>query len=101
MGQHQNTGGGAIHEPFGIIITPFGSNGLTTPGFTRHSGPNCGPIVMFGKQKDPPSPNGLPFLWVVYQGIFLVPAPGGKAYIPSGGGNIYLVYAWYIPLSLG
>ena len=66
MGQHQNTGGGAIHEPFGIIITPFGSNGLTTPGFTRHSGPNCGPIVMFGKQEDPPSPNDLPFLWVVY-----------------------------------
>ena len=64
VGQHQNTGGGAIHEPFGIIITPFGSNGLTTSGFTRHSGPNCGPIL-FGKQKDPPSPNGLPFLWVV------------------------------------
>jgi len=35
------------------------------------------------------------------QGIFLVPAPGGRAYIPRGGGNIYLVYAWYIPLSLG
>ena len=35
------------------------------------------------------------------QGIVLVPAPGGRAYIPRGGGNIYLVYAWYIPLSLG
>ena len=40
-------------------------------------------------------------LILINQGIFLVPAPGGRAYIPRGGGNINLVYAWYIPLSLG
>ena len=30
----------------------------------------------------------------------MVPVPGGRAYIPWGCGNTYLVYTWYIPLSL-